>query len=324
MTNQISPPKHNPLQPEPCQKKSAWKLVVGALLCCGLWGSAPPFIKFGYELMNIRSTPDILLFAGLRFFLAGVLVLLFALLQKKKIPCATAGMGIPIMVLALFQTFGQYLFYYLGLARTSSVMGSVLSGTSAFIALLLSVYVFRREKASLNKLAGCLLGFLGIVVMNMDGLSFVFGAGEWLLLGSQVCSAMSAVFLQIFSQKYDPVLLSGYQFCLGGLVLAGCGMAAGGQIVWNLPGFLVLIWLAFVSAGAYTLWGILLRDYPVSSVSVFGCTIPVFGVLFSWLLLHESQAFTWQTLAALLLIAAGIAILNGFQAKKKAKADQPS
>ena len=46
-----------------------------AMLCCFLWGSATPAIKVGYEIFGIDSadTLSIILFAGIRFFLAGIL-----------------------------------------------------------------------------------------------------------------------------------------------------------------------------------------------------------------------------------------------------------
>lgn len=49
-----------------------------AMICCLLWGSAFPCIKIGYKMFHIASADasSQLLFAGCRFFLAGVLVLL--------------------------------------------------------------------------------------------------------------------------------------------------------------------------------------------------------------------------------------------------------
>ena len=54
-----------------------------AVLCCTLWGSAAPFIKWGYNLFNIEGVPSILMFAGIRFTLAGFLVILFASFLQK-------------------------------------------------------------------------------------------------------------------------------------------------------------------------------------------------------------------------------------------------
>lgn len=56
-----------------------------AMLCCILWGSAAPFIKWGYQLFNIEGIPSILMFAGIRFALAGLLVILFGSFLRKKV-----------------------------------------------------------------------------------------------------------------------------------------------------------------------------------------------------------------------------------------------
>ena len=57
-----------------------------AAVACALWGSAAPMIKIGYGLFSIaeNDTWTIILFAGMRFFLAGVLVILFSSLISKK------------------------------------------------------------------------------------------------------------------------------------------------------------------------------------------------------------------------------------------------
>lgn len=74
----------------------------------------------------------------------------------------------------------------------------------------------------------------------------------------------------------------------------------------------LLLYMAFISAAAYTLWGILLKYNPVARVAVFGFMNPVFGVLLSALFLGESsQAFGLTGVAALLLVCVGIMIVNG-------------
>ena len=74
----------------------------------------------------------------------------------------------------------------------------------------------------------------------------------------------------------------------------------------------MLLYLAFISAAAFSLWSLLLTYNPVSSVSVFGFMNPVFGVILSALLLSEKPpAGPLRTVAALVLVAAGIVIVNG-------------
>ena len=69
------------------------------------------------------------------------------------------------------------------------------------------------------------------------------------------------------------------------------------------------MYLAAVSSVAFTLWSLLLKYNPVSRVTIFGFSIPVFGMCYSAVLLNE-RAFTMQNLVALVLVCAGIIIVN--------------
>lgn len=299
-------------------QKTFWKrrsvLILTAIFCCALWGSAVPFIKTGYQLFSISAsdTPSILLFAGLRFTCSGILVLLIGSLIQKRLllPTRTAVRSIP--VLAFFQTAGQYFFYYIGLAHTSGVNGSIISGTSAFFALLIASLLFHYERLDLRKVIGCLLGFFGILIMNIQDLQSISGLGDGFVLISQICSALSAAFIKKFTKTDDAVMLSGYQFFLGGIVLVLIGSCMGGHLaLTNIAGIGVLLHLAFVSACAYTLWGILLSNHPVSQVGIFSCLIPVMGVLLSAFMLQETQrAFSFSSLISLLLIVWGVGLVN--------------
>ena len=107
-------------------------------------------------------------------------------------------------------------------------------------------------------------------------------------------------------------MLSAYQFVLGGIVLMAAGRFMGGHITKVTPGGIgLLVYLAMVSAVAYSLWGMLLKYNPVSRVTVFGFMNPVFGVLLSALLLGETdQASGMLGLLSLLLVSVGIYVVN--------------
>ncbi|MGN1275879.1 MAG: EamA family transporter, partial [Floccifex sp.] len=113
-----------------------------ALFSTFLWGCAPSFIKIGYELLHIDATQseNLILFAGLRFTLAGLLVILIQSIFQKKVMIPQKKNIFPIFVLAFFQTFGQYIFYYLGLSRTTGVNAAIITGTGALLSYLFSVY----------------------------------------------------------------------------------------------------------------------------------------------------------------------------------------
>ncbi len=288
-----------------------------ALMCCILWGSATPSIKIGYEVFNIAAsdTAAQILFAGMRFVLAGILTILFGSIISRKV-LVPEKKSIPmILKLAMVQTILQYIFFYIGHAHTSGVKAAIINGSNVFLAILFAVIIFRYEKMTWIKVAACIAGFAGIVIINLTGegidmnLSF---AGEGAILVSAAAYALSSGMIKKYSQQENPVVLSGYQFFIGGLVMCIAGLAAGGRIcVFTGASAALLVYLAMISSVAYTVWGILLKYNPVGKVAVFGFTNPIFGVLLSALFLGEGgQAFGIQGIAALALVSAGIFIIN--------------
>ena len=114
-----------------------------------------------------------------------------------------------------------------------------------------------------------------------------------------------------YSKENNPAMLSGYQFMLGGLVMTAVGLAMGGSInVGSTKGLAVVIYLAFVSAVAYSLWSILLKFNDVSRIAVFGSFTPIFGFVLSYLLLGENTSALLYNLLGLLLVVAGMTIVN--------------
>ncbi len=287
-------------------------------ICCFLWGSAFPCIKIGYELFHISAgdTSSQLLFAGLRFTLAGLLTLLMAGISTRQFPRPGKGSWKPILALSMTQTVVQYFFFYIGLAHTTGVKSSIIEASSTFFAILIASLIFRYEALTAHKILGCLIGFAGVVLINLAGagsldLHFAWN-GEGFLLLSTFSYACSSTLLKRFSSSQSPVTLSAYQFLLGGVILSVCGLASGGRIgSFHLPGLLLLVYMAFISAAAYSLWGILLKYNPVSRIAVFGFMTPVIGVVLSALLLNEkNQAFSIYGLISLLLVCLGITIVN--------------
>ncbi len=289
---------------------------LGALICCALWGSAFPCIKLGYAMMRIDSadTAAQILYAGCRFTLAGILTILIGSILQRKLLLPTLSALPKIAWLSLLQTVLQYLFFYIGLAHTSGVKASIIEGMNVFVAVLVAGYLFRQERVTSRKMLGCLVGFLGVVLVNLTGGKLDAGFalnGEGFIFLSTVAYAFSSVYLKKYSKKHNPVLLSGYQFLIGGLIMALAGFLMGGRLTEFSPKALgMLLYLALVSAVAYSLWGILLKHNPISRVAVFGFMNPVFGVLLSSLLLQESHALGLSSLAALLLVCLGIYIVN--------------
>ena len=211
-------------------------VVVGllAMLCCMLWGSAFPCVKIGYSLFGIAGdhTPSLLLFAGLRFTLAGLLALCIGSIGARRwlIPKPTSWPM--ILKLGLVQTVTQYIFFYIGVAHASGVKSSIIVSSNVFFSILISAIVLRQERMTAAKLLGCIAGFAGVVLINTRGGALDFSMqwnGEGFVLISSLAYAISSVMVKQYAKRESPVTLSGYQFVWGGLVLIAVGLIGSGH-----------------------------------------------------------------------------------------------
>lgn len=294
-------------------------LILGCLVSCGLWGSAYPCVKIGYELFGITGS-DVasrLVFAGTRFTIAGIMVVVgVSIAQRRALLPAKRDLS-AIGILALFQTVLQYFFFYGGLSHAAGVTSSIIGAAAYFFAILFAALIFKTENLTRKAVIGCIIGFAGVVLVNLGGsgdAAFSFALnGEGFILLSSIAGAISTCFIAVLGRTHDSVLLSGWQFVTGGVVLLGCGLAMGGSLCPVSPGpaFTLILYMGFISAMAYTLWSRLLAANPVSRVSIFGFMTPVFGAAMSAVLLGETDAVNpLFALIALALVSAGIVIVN--------------
>lgn len=184
-----------------------WVVAALACVCCILWGSAIPVIKTGYRILAVDSadTASQIVFAGIRFALAGILVLVFASIREKHMVLPDGKVFRYAIPVCFAQTFVQYFFFYIGVAHTSGVKGGIITGLGNFIAILMACLIVRNEKMTGRKLAGCVLGFAGVVIINMAGGSMDMDfrlTGEGFVLIAQLSYGASTVLINIFSQKY--------------------------------------------------------------------------------------------------------------------------
>lgn len=296
-----------------------WKnkkiMILTACFCCTLWGSAHSSIKVGYRLFDIDANDSIaqILFAGYRFFLAGILVIIVGSFQQKKLLKPVKADVKPILTLALYQTIFQYVTFYIGLAHATASRAAIINGTAPFISILIAVFVFKFESLTLRKIIGGVLSVAGIVVLETVGQRVSVGfswKGEGLVMLTVLAAAISANYIKLYGKNHNPVLLSGCQFTVGGAVMILISLLAGARLQFTPAGALLLLYLAFVSSAAYTLWGIILKYHPVSSVTVFNSLTPVMGVFLSAVILKEANAVSIITWISLTLVCLGIIIVS--------------
>ncbi|MFP9470083.1 DMT family transporter [Pectobacterium brasiliense] len=286
-----------------------------ATLCCLLWGSAYPAIKNGYELFHIADNdiPGKLVFAGYRFAFAGLLLLVLAVLSGRSIGRFQRGQLVQLTTLGIFQTSLQYVFFYIGLAYTTGVKGSIMNATSTFFSVLLAHYLYQNDKLNINKLIGCILGFAGVMVVNINSngmnIGFTLLGDGFVVIAAFILSA-STIYGKRISQTMDPTVMTGYQLAIGGGILTISGYFAGGTlIIPDWKAVLMLGYLILLSSVAFSLWSQLLKYNRVGMVAPFNFLIPVSGTLLSALFLNES-ILEWKYFFALVLVCSGIWLVN--------------
>lgn len=285
-----------------------------ALFCCLLWGSSFPAIKNGYALFGIAPS-DIaskLVFAGWRFAIAGLSLVAYAALSGKPVRGLGARAWGQIALLGLAQTTLQYVFFYIGLAHTTGVKGSIMNATGTFFSVLMAHFLYRNDRLSYGKAMGCAVGFAGVMVVNLGhGLGGLLDLdftllGEGFVVIAAFVLAAASIYGKRISQGIDPIVMTGWQLAIGGAALLAAGYAMGGGLTgFTLASSALLAYLALLSSLAISIWSLLLKYNRVSLVTAFNFMVPVFGALLSAVFLGES-ILEWRNGLALVLVCFGI------------------
>ncbi|WP_244833666.1 DMT family transporter [Clostridium sp. BJN0001] len=291
-------------------------IILLAAISCFLWGSAYPSIKYGYFLFNIASVnvSSKLIFAGYRFALAGILVIIAGyFFRGKGILKLNRKDFFEVAFLGMIQTTFQYIFFYIGLTYTTGVRGSIINSTGTFVSIILSHFIYKNDKISLKKILGCVIGFAGVILVNIgsksvSSLGFSF-YGEGFVFIAAVFFALSAIYSKHITRRLDTVKASGFQLLIGGIILILSGFSTGGSLHgFTIKSSILLIYMALISSVAFVLWTELLKYNKVGVICVFNFLTPVFGSILSAIFLREN-IFDFYTLISLFLVCIGIYVV---------------
>ena len=297
--------------------------VLLAILCNVLWGSAFPFIKLGYRLFAIDAadTPSILCFAGVRFMLGSLLVLGGSLLLEGKLPALPRGKVLgECVALGLWQTTAQYAFYYMAVARLTGAFGGILNSTQSFLGVIFAHFLYgNADRLTPAKSLGCIVGFAGVLIGTLGNHGGGSGFGVFAMLLATVIFTLSGPWNKSVTKKADSFAVCFLNLFVGGAALFLLGTALGGRLhVQSALAALVMLYLAFICGAGYLLWALLMKNNPVSRISIFGFVNLVVNVLLS-ALLNGEPLWRWQYLVALVFVCIGIWLVNKAPAKKEGK-----
>ena len=286
-------------------------IMLLALIPMALWGSLFPMVKIGYQVcrVNTGSTADIMMYAGTRFAVCGLVTCFITGARREKMAASPKKGILPILLSALFSVVLHYSFTYVGLSMSESSKASILKQLGALFYICFSFLFFKEEKINRNKLLGAFLGFSGILAINAGGSGGAITLGDGLLIAASVCSVVASVISKSALKYSPPLVVTGVSQLAGGAALMVISGAMGGRMPylgWSaLPAF---AYICFASTVASLLWNVLVqKGVLLSRLFIIKFSEPVFSCVFSAVLLGEN-ILKWQYLAAFTLISLGIVI----------------
>ena len=293
-------------------QRPVW-VVVFALTAAIVWGWAFPLIKVGFIAFGITAdmTGNKMLFAGIRFAAAGLIVLSVARSSGRSFKMSKGNDWQFILAFALMNTTLHYFFFYVGMSHSEGSRAAILNSLSTFLVVLLACACFKSDRLTSRKIIGCAVGFCGILALNLGGAeSGQFSwLGDGMIILNAICSAIAALMTCRLSRRIDVFVGTGYSLSIGGLLLILPGLAFGGTLPdINTLGIVCLLLLIAISALGFALYNKLLSMNPVGKVAIYNSLIPVVGAVTSCLCLGETFHLKYALAGG--LAAIGIYIIN--------------
>ena len=234
-------------------------------------------------------------------------LLLFYNLKTQKYP--------EISTINLFQLFIYSLCLLLSficgnwaLLHVSSIKSALFYATAPLITAIIS-YLWFNEKFNIYKIAGIIIGLLGIITLNSDYNSLIssFGLPEIVLTIAVISYATGWFVVRplVTNEHYDPVLINGLASLISCIVCTILIFLTK-EIIPTTPEFWFWTSVQALISGSicYSLYMYLLNFYSASLLSFSGFSEPIFAMLYGWLLLGETPTITFWI--STILISAGL------------------
>lgn len=305
-------------------KSHKWLIPLLAIAACIIWGTPYKLLKLFYEELSISKellgaaySGQILVAVSIRFFIAGILVLLFAKFRKQKIFKLNKKQWRQVLLMGLVSTAISYVFFNIGNVNiTSSINASIIGQSGIFFGVLLSCLFYKNEKFTLVKIIAFVLGVGGLIVSQLDPANpFVNPFGRFTLMGEGfmmihgVCFAVATMVGKAVSSDLDSFVMTGWNLVLGSIILSIIGMFMGGSLLmsWTLPAVGYLLLLAVASAIPFSIWYWCTQYTEISKLSMYKFLIPVSGSVIGILF---GEDFTWTLGVALVMVCISIVMIS--------------
>lgn len=286
---------------------------------CFFWGTTYLAIRIGVEVFPPA------LFAGLRFLVAGVLLLGVLLMLGHRLPALAelrkmAITGISLLAIANGSVVWAEQFVPSGLA-------ALIVATVPFWMVAIDARRTDGGKLTTRKVAGMIIGFLGLIILlwpELRGsLDRAFLAGIVALFIAPLAWAWGSIYSKYCGLKTPPLMAAAIQMLIAGLALTLFGGLKGefSLLSWTTQGMAALGYLVvFGSVVGYSSYIYALDKLPAAMVSTYAYINPIVAVVLGWLVLDER--LDSLMLIAMAIILAGVVLVKTASSTKPATSEQ--
>jgi drug/metabolite transporter (DMT)-like permease len=286
-----------------------WAMLV---LLSVVWGGA----FFFYKLLDDAGLPPFTIVLG-RVGVAALALLPVVALTGRALPRSPRVWG-ALFVLGGLNNVLPFALIILGEKQLDSGLASVFNATTPIFTALIAQVATRDEKLTAPRIAGIVLGLIGVVLLMgpsvLRGFS-VTSAAQLACIGAAVVYGFGAVYARRFAALgLDPLVLSTGQLCSSSAIALPLALAL--EHPWTVIGSLhTATWLAWLglalpsTALAFVLYFRILATAGATNAASVTFLVPVSAVLLGTLVLHERLAPS--TLAGMVVVFAGLAVLDG-------------
>jgi drug/metabolite transporter (DMT)-like permease len=262
------------------------KALIAYLVVCVFWGSTYLAIKVG-----VTELPPFL-FAGLRFLVAGLVLLVLARALGDPLPKKSDWRTLTIVGLLLLAGGNAFVVWseqYIGSGIASIFVVTVAMWTALFDAIIPG----GSGELNWRIIAGLLLGFLGTLLLVGASPAEILAADKRGPIALTIASAswsLGTVYAKRHPTRASPYMGAAFQMIVGGTAVALVGTLLGEWASWHLSsrGIGAIAYLViFGSVLGYSAYSYALRHASATIVGTYAYVNPVIAVLLGWLLLHE-------------------------------------
>ncbi|CCJ33146.1 EamA family transporter [Caloramator australicus] len=293
--------------------KDDTKAILAFIAVCIVWGSTYLAIRIGV------SEVQPFIFAGIRFTLAGSLMLLYAKIKTLEFPKSKRDV-LNITIVGLFLLLGGHGLVVWTEQWVASSIASILVATVPLFIAIIELFVPNGSRLTLKGWIGLILGFIGVVFLTFtDSSSAIDVKGAILLLLASLLWAVGSVYQNTFKATGSTVSHIGIEMVVGGISLLIVGLLYGNiNLDITLKGISALLYLiVFGSLIGYSSYIYILQKWPPSKAGTYAYINPIVAVILGALILNE--AINLRIIISTFIILIGVVLVQTSKNKTEGK-----